>query len=226
MNNTLLIKKLINSLIPRIFFQVSIKRFRQRNHWKNQKSGDDHGYEKYAKERPQTQYLIKEIESRATKKDAILDMGCNCGYYLHVLKKAGYTNLAGVDISRHAIEYGRKEFDLDDSSMHVGAFEEIIPELVSKRQKFDLIFSMGATIELVHPSFDIIKHIALLSPKYVILFIQEWGHTTPRLYEYEFQKFGFLMVKCIRPYDGTEVATRNLAEIPSLLVFQKIPNGQ
>lgn len=222
MKNKSIIKKLINSLAPRSLFLLSIRRFNQRNHWKDQKSGDDHGYDKYTQERPQTPYLIKEVESRAKKNDSILDLGCNCGYYLFSLKKAGYTNLSGVDISRHAIEFGRHEFGLHDANMNVGAFEDVLPCLVSQQRKYDLIFSMGATIELVHPVFDIIKHLAILSQKYVILFIQEWGHTTPRLYEYEFQKHGFLMVKCIRPYDGSEVINANLEVIPSLLVFQKI----
>jgi len=222
MKNRGVFKKLINSIAPRFFFLFSIRRFNQRNHWRNQKSGDDHGYEKYTQERPQTPYLIKEVESRAQKNHSILDLGCNCGYYLFSLKKAGYTNLSGVDISRHAIEFGKKEFGLHDATMSVGAFEDVLPSLVSQQRKYDLIFSMGATIELVHPVFDIIKHLAILSQKYVILFIQEWGHTTPRLYEYEFQKHGFLMVKCIRPYDGSEVINANLEVIPSLLVFQKI----
>jgi SAM-dependent methyltransferase len=221
-NNILLMKKLTNSLTPRVLFLLSIKRLRQRNHWKDQKPGDDHGYEKYTQVRPQTPYLIKEVESKAKRNDAILDVGCNCGYYLYTLKKSGYVNLSGVDISRHAIEYGRKKFQLHDANMHIGAFEDVLPELVSQGKKYDLIFSMGATIELVHPAFDIIKSLTSLCQRYVILFIQEWGHTTPRLYEYEFQKQGFLMVKCIRPYDGSEVTTHNLETIPSMLVFQKI----
>lgn len=220
--NRSVFSKLLNSLTPRFFFLFSIRRLSQRNHWKDQKLGDDHGYDKYKQERPQTPYLIKEVESRIQKQDPILDLGCNCGYYLFSLKKAGYTNLSGVDISRHAIEFGKKEFGLQDATMTVGAFEDVLPSLVSHQRKFELIFSMGATIELVHPVFDIIRYMTTLSQRYVILFIQEWGHTSPRLYEYEFQKHGFLMVKCIRPYDGSEVINANLAVIPSLLVFQKI----
>lgn len=213
---------LINSLTPRVFFFFSVRRMIQRNHWAKQKFGDVQGCQNYMHHRPQTPYLIDEIKSRIKHEHAVLDLGCNCGYYLFELKKAGYKNLTGVDISSHAISFGKKNFCLEDLNMHVGAFENILPLLVAQRKKFDLIFSMGATIELVHPAFNIIKYLARLSDKYVILFVQELGHSTPRLYEYEFQKYGFLMVKCIRPFDGSEIDTLSLEKIQSLLVFQKV----
>lgn len=217
------IQALANSFIPRLIFKLSLRKISNRNHWKSQKYGDPHGYDKYTQNRHQVPYVLAEIESRVKKTEAIFDLGCNCGYYLKTLKHAGFTQLAGVDISKNAIEYGRKEFDLQGVDIHVGSFEDVLPNLVKQNNKFDLIYSMGATIELVHPSFDIIKFIALLSSKYVVLFISEWGHSTPRCYEYEFQRHGFIMVKCIRPYDGTWVQDSDVAAIASLLVFQKLP---
>jgi len=216
------LKALINSLTPRVFFFFSFRRMSQRNHWAKQKFGDVHGCQNYMHHRPQIPYLIDEINSRVKHEHAVLDLGCNCGYYLFELKKAGYKNLTGVDISSHAIKFGKKYFDLQNTNMHIGAFENVLPELLEQGRKFDVIFSMGASIELVHPSFDIIKYLARLSDKYVILFIWEWGRPTARLYEYEFQKYGFLMVKCIRPFDGSEIDTLNLKKIQSLLVFKKV----
>ena len=173
-------------------------------------------------ERPNSPYLIADIKSISKQDSTILDLGCNCGYFLFELKKIGYTNLSGVDISRSAIEFGKKYFDLQNTNMHIGAFENVLPELLDQGKKFDVIFSMGATIELVHPSFDIIKYLARLSDRYVLLYIQEWGQCSPRLYEYEFQKHGFLMVKCIRPYDASDVSTLNLKKMVSMLIFQKV----
>jgi SAM-dependent methyltransferase len=216
-------KKLTNSLIPRVLFFLSPRRLSERKYWKIQKQGDRHGYDKYTQDRPQAPHLLKEVEARAKKSDAILDLGCNCGYYLQALKKLGFSDLTGVDISKEAIEFGRQEFDVADIDFHVGSFEDALPVLVKGKKKYDLVFSMGATIELVHPSFDIIKYIALLSNKYVILFIAEWGFASTRLYEYEFQQNGFMLVKCIRPYDGAVVKNSKIESIFSLLVFQKLP---
>lgn len=151
-----------------------------------------------------------------------MDLGCNCGYFLFELSKIGYTNLSGVDISRSAIDFGKNHFDLQNTNMHIGAFENVLPELLDQGKKFDVIFSMGATIELVHPSFDIIKYIARLSNMYVLLYVHERGHCSPRLYEYEFQRHGFLMVKCLRPYDGSDVSKLNLKGMISLLIFRKL----
>lgn len=217
------IRTLTNSLVPRWIFKLSLRKLYNRNYWKKQKLGDAHGYDKYTQDRPQASYLLAEVESRVGKTEEILDLGCNCGYYLQALKRLGFTRLTGVDISKVAIEYGKKEFDLQGVELDVGSFEDTLPELVEQERQFDLIFSMGATIELVHPSFNIIKYLALLSGKYVVLFISEWGHATPRCYEYEFQQHGFLMVKCIRPYDGSLVQNSDVASIISLLVFQKLP---
>jgi 2-polyprenyl-3-methyl-5-hydroxy-6-metoxy-1,4-benzoquinol methylase len=217
------IKKVANSFVPRLIFMLSLRKMYQRNHWKNQKFGDSHGYDKYTQDRPQAPHLLKEVEDRAKKSETILDLGCNCGYYLQALKRLGFTRLTGVDISKQAIEYGQKEFDLQGVDLHVGSFEVVLRGFVKQKKQFDLIFSMGATIELVHPSFDIVKYLGLLSSKYVVLFISEWGHATPRLYEYEFQRHGFLLVKCIRPYDGSLIQDSDIEPITSLLVFQKLP---
>ena len=216
-------KTFINSFLPRFIFKISLRRLANRNHWKKQKFGDPHGYDKYTQDHPRAPYLLAEVASRVRKTDSILDLGCNCGYYLKTLKHAGFTQLAGVDISKDAIEYGQNEFGLQEVEFHIASFEEALPKLVRQNRQFNLIFSMGATIELVHPSFDIIKHLTLLSSQYVILFISEWAHATPRYYEFEFQQHGFLMVKCIRPFDGSLVQNSDIAPIISLLVFQKLP---
>lgn len=215
-------RKIFNSLFPRALFSLSPKKFSQRNHWSKQNKGDSHGYEQYSKERPQAAFLFSEIKNLVSRDSKIMDVGCNCGWYLMRLSQEGYSRLCGVDISRNAVEYGIKEFNLQNAELHVGSFEEVLPKLILEGCKYDLIYSMGATIELVHPSFDIIKSLCQLSSKYIILFIQEWGHSAPRLYEYEFQKHNFLMVKCMRPYDGTFVNTRDLSSFASMLIFQKI----
>jgi SAM-dependent methyltransferase len=153
--------------------------------------------------------------------NSILDLGCNCGYYLSLLKKEGYKTLSGVDISPVAIQYGIEQLNLSDVDLTVGSFEEILPKIVAEGIRFDLVYTLGATIELVHPSFDIISHICKISKRFVILIIGESSHSYPRFWEYEFNRNGFLMVKCIRPYNG-ETDIGNPMEIDSLMVFERV----
>ncbi len=213
------LEKCIHSLCPRIFFRLSPFKNRSKVHWRAQEEGDPHGYDKYNTYNPKIRILLDELEIRASANSRILDLGCNCGYYLHELRKAGYGSLSGVDISEKAIEYGKRTFGLTGIELMVGSFEEILPQLVAENRRFDLIYSMGATLELVHPSFDIIRFICQLSKHYVVLDIYEWGHSYPRLWEYEFHQQGFALVKCIRPFMGGIV--RDPVEEDSLLVFQR-----
>lgn len=213
-------KKICNTFFPRCLHSLSPNKYWTRKHWKNQNSGDLHGYDKYCVPHPRIPYLLDEISHLVTKNSKIIDLGCNCGYYLNCLKNNGYTSLSGVDISKNALEYGKKNLNLTEVDLIEGSFEEVLPNLISKNKKYDLLYSMGATIELVHPSFDIIKMICNLSDKYVILSICEWGHSYPRFYEYEFNRHGFYQIKAIRPYDSN-TNIQDPTTITSMLIFKK-----
>lgn len=214
--------RVLNSLLPRALWALSPRRLRQRRYWSSQKEGDSHGFDKYTHNRPQAPYLFQEIDRLAASGDRILDLGCNSGYYLQELKRRGFAHLAGLDISLTAIEFGKTEFDLAGVDLIVGSFEDALPTFFAEGRRFDVIYSMGATIELVHPSFDIVRSIAQICDKYVVLFISEWGHGNARLYEYEFQKSNFLLVKCCRPYNGVYLQGTPPSSLYSLLVFQRI----
>jgi SAM-dependent methyltransferase len=192
-----------------------------RSHWRNQDRGDIHGFDQYCEPHERIPIFLDEINRLADKNDMLLDLGCNCGYYLKCLKEQGYTSLTGVDISEKALDYGKNTFDLGNVTLIQGSFEDVLPLLILENKAYDLVYSMGATIELVHPSFDIIKSICKLSKKYVFLIISEWGHAYPRFYEYEFNRQGFLLVKAIRPYDFS-VKSQNPSIEESLLVFRKV----
>ena len=214
-------RKAVNTFFPKFLFRLSIKRSSSRTYWQDQHTGSPHGYEKYLIHFPRIDVLLSEVRQRAVKEATILDLGCNCGYQLSLLKKAGFSSLTGIDICSPAIEFGKKNLDLEGIELIVGSFEDVLPRLLSEKRRFDLIYSMGATLELVHPSFDIIRSLCSLSNDYVILGIAEWGHAYPRFWEYEFNTHGFAMVKCIRPIDGTKRLV-NPENEESLLVFQKI----
>ncbi|MBW1740281.1 MAG: class I SAM-dependent methyltransferase [Deltaproteobacteria bacterium] len=217
------LKKAFFTFFPRILFKcLPFIKGRQRKHWESQRPGDIHGYEKFEIDDGTSVTLLKEIKSRVDKDEAILDLGCNCGRHLVKLRSEGYTNLSGLDICQNAIDYGRKKFDLlSDVELIVGSFEEELPRLASINRKFDLIYSVGANLAVVYPSFDIIRYICMLCQKYVILIFDDAGHSYPRFWEYEFGLHNFLLTKLLRPFDGSEsIADAN--GISALLVFKRV----
>lgn len=215
------INKIVNSFFPRFLFRLSPARAAARKHWAAQKEGDIHGFDKYTMYHPRAPVILDEIRARIPHDGSVLDLGCNCGFYLSLLRDEGFQNLSGVDISPAAIQYGRDHFRLADVDLTTGSFEETLPAFISQEKQYDLVYSLGATVELVHPSFDIVGSLCRISRKYIILIISEWGHDYPRFWEYEFNRNGFLLVKCIRPYDGKPAGSDYVSE-NSLLVFQKI----
>jgi SAM-dependent methyltransferase len=216
-------QKAFFTFCPRPIFRLDPSRNAQKIHWKSQDIGDPHGYDKYDKLNAEhASVLFKEVQSVLEKNKSILDLGCNCGYMLDGLKKIGYKNLSGIDICKNAIEYGKKKFDLAGVELTVGSQEEVLPRLVSQKRIFDLVYSCGASVSLVHPSFDVIRHICRLSHKYVIMVNEDsLGFPYPRLWEYEFNRNGFAMVKYLMPYDGS-VLTAGREDGRSLAVYQRV----
>tara|TARA_Y200000002_G_C22670281_1_gene659706 strand:+ start:1567 stop:2298 length:732 start_codon:yes stop_codon:yes gene_type:complete len=129
-------------------------------------------------------FLEKIIEISKTN-DAILDLGCGIGRHLNYLKKNSYNNLHGVDIMRSTkLNY----FDLSGINLHTCFLQEY---LINNKKKYDIIYSVGAVIELVHPSFDIVKYMCRASNKFICLLLQPDMHYFPRFYIYEFRRNGF-----------------------------------
>lgn len=69
----------------------------------------------------------------ADKNSALLDMGCGFGSLIYTLKKKGYTNLKGIDLSEGQVkvahELGLTEIELQD----------LLPYLKNNKNKFDVI---------------------------------------------------------------------------------------
>jgi 2-polyprenyl-3-methyl-5-hydroxy-6-metoxy-1,4-benzoquinol methylase len=67
------------------------------------------------------------------KNSALLDMGCGFGSLIYTLKKKGYTNLKGIDLSEGQVkvahELGLTEIELQD----------LLPYLKNNKNKFDVI---------------------------------------------------------------------------------------
>ena len=213
-------KKAVNTFCPRWIFGLSPWKGKEKIHWGNQDAGQLHGYDKYNIYDPRIGFLIKEVGHLISKDDTILDLGCNCGLYLSELRNAGYCQTTGVDISPSAISYGRKHFGFRDEELILGSFDVAIPLLQKKGKRFILTYSMGATLELVHPSYDVVRGLCNVTDKYVVLIISKWGHRYPRFWEYEFNRQGFNLVTCITPWDDTDPDS-DPATMNSLLIFRR-----
>jgi SAM-dependent methyltransferase len=162
--------------------------------------------------------LLKEVEvSVASKNASILDLGCNAGRFLNELHRKGYTNLHGVDISAAAQALMKTTFpDLYKVvDFHCQTFQEYLLE--AENRSMDIVFTHGATVELVHPSFPLIHHLCRICNQSVVLMIYESGHSYPRFWEWEFNQQGFILSKALRP-----AAT---GEVHSLLRFTRVQDS-
>lgn len=132
-------------------------------------------------------YFDKNIQ----KNDKILDLACNSGRHLNGLYKKKYKDLNGVDIMATALDFFERKFP---DVFKVANIEKNFMQrkLLKTESKFyDTLYSIGATIELIHPSFDIISHMCRVSRKHIIILIQPNAHNYPRFYELEFSRHGF-----------------------------------
>jgi SAM-dependent methyltransferase len=148
---------------------------------------------------PASQVQMEEIMSLLPDRNsAILDMGCNVGRHLNYLYGQGYRNLRGVDWSSAAI----RDMATRYPAMHAGSkltnasFEDF---LRGTAEQVDLVYTRGATFELVHPGFPLVRHVCRIARRYVVLVISEAAHAYPRFWEYEFAREGFELTHLRRP---------------------------
>lgn len=157
--------------------------------------------------------LLNKVQDYATTTDsAILDLGCNCGRHIEFLYNHGFRNLSGVDIMKDAITFfkDRSPDAYKGSNICHDFFQRFL--LKKKTLEYEIVYTVGATIELVHPSFDVIKEMCRVSKSYVIILIQENSHAYPRFYVTEFKRNNFELIDSQRPIADSNV---------SLLVFKR-----
>ena len=190
--------------------------------WANQSIGSHYTPGNYVVLEPSSHVLIEEVANRASAVDVpILDLGCNCGRHLNALMNLGFKELYGVDIGRKALSYMDEVFPglSKHAKITCASFQQYLLEMPD--QFFDVLYTKGATVELIHPSFPLISQLARVSRRYVILCIQENSHAYPRYWTYEFERAGFVLVKLLRPADETAIRVP-----PSLLVYRRCIPGQ
>lgn len=167
----------------------------------------------YAKMDADGERLLGWVERVCPARDAaILDVGCNCGRHMIYLAHHGYTNLTGVDAMGAAIElFARHAPDVfPKASVHHDLFQRFL--MRQPDRAYDTTYSHGATIELVHPSFDIVAHLCRITRRNICLILLE-NDGFPRDWIGQFARHGFKLLHGDRP-----MAPESRA---SLLVFQR-----
>ena len=141
------------------------------------------------------QLFLQTVKQNCAPQEKILDICCNQGRFLMELCKGGYSNLHGFDIMSGAIELckNHQNFDPKKISVETSLAQNYFPR--QKDASFDWAMTYSATIELIHPEFDIFKELGRVVRKGLVLFINENGHYYPRFYKYLIKKTGFKKLK-------------------------------
>jgi hypothetical protein len=157
--------------------------------------------------------LLKKVQEYASGNDApVLDLGCNSGRHIEYLYNNGFRNITGVDVMKNALLYFQRRCPNVYKNSHIyhNFFQRFLQN--TSAAKFEIVYSVGATIEIVHPSFDVIGEMCRVSRLFVIVLVQENKHSYPRFYVSEFKKNNFKLTYSQRPIGDSTV---------SLLVFER-----
>ncbi len=149
-----------------------------------------------------TMKFVDYVDAHIDRGDRVLDICCNQGRFLFELKKRGVAHLYGFDIMRQAIENIKKNDNFTVDNMHI---EHIMAQDYFKNKSndaFDYAITYSATIELIHPGFDIFAELSRTIKKGMFLVLNESGHAYPRFYRMLHEKNGFKIVT-VKPWgDG------------------------
>lgn len=173
-------------------------------------SSETRGWNPYSYLRSEPRRLLQRLLQGTQTNESVLDLGCNCGSDLDILRRRGFTALYGVDAGIDALDIFAREFPVtwQMATVENDLFQRYLYR--ADTNMVDVIHSHGATLELVHPSFPLIKHMCRVAQSRIYIQIMERGHSYPRDYIGEFRRHGFDLI----------YADRNMPEYgESLLEF-------
>jgi SAM-dependent methyltransferase len=202
---------LIQKILLKLFYFYP--RLKETSTWAEGDIGKYRDYSLFEKFRPNIDEftLDKIFKLTPSKELPVLDLGCNQGRCIRYLYKKGLRNLHGVDVMESALKYFEEQYEsiYKDCKLECNFFQRYL--IKTKDNFFYNSYTFGATIEIVHPSYNLIKELVRVTKKNIILLIDENGHWYPRFYVHEFKKNNTKLIY----YKKFE---SNL----SLLIFEKI----
>ena len=168
---------------------------RKRTHEEQLKSwAESTPHEPYLRGIEKSEYAVPLIAEIAGGLDSsILELGCNVGRNLEYLRRAGYTNLGGIEVSPRARALREGHYPNLDITYYEGPIEEWI----LRCRRFDVVFSM-AVLQHVHPDSDwIFTEIARVAKRGIVTIEDEVRDTKslwPRNYGAIFTNLGYTEV--------------------------------
>jgi SAM-dependent methyltransferase len=143
-------------------------------------------------------FLVEVIRRHAAPAERILEIGCNAGRNLDHLFRAGYTRLAGLELSENAVRLLRATYPdmARQTALHVGALEDRVRGFANG--EFDLVYTM-AVLEHIHTDSDwVFGEIARIARRTLVTIEDEreasWRHF-PRNYRKVFERLGLRQVE-------------------------------
>ena len=105
--------------------------------------------------------IITNFFSDIDRNCSILELGCNVGLNLSILKKMGFKKLSGVEINEKAYEIAKTNHP--EIKFYNSSIEEFNPN-----QKFDLVFTAGVLIHINPKTIpNVISKIIKLTNKFI-----------------------------------------------------------
>jgi SAM-dependent methyltransferase len=206
-------RKLFMGMWPNIFIA---------REWSDADIGKEYDPSNYTESGSHVDTLCDLVAQYATSKDRpILDIGCNCGRHINQLASMGFTNLHGVDVSKRALEFMPEWFPatVGKVTTHHDLFQRYLSN--APDSSFDIVYTHTITIEEVHPSFNLVRHLARVTRNHVILLIDEHGGFS-RFWEFEFRRQDFFLTFLMRPISSTtEPPHDKMKSQPTMFVFTK-----
>lgn len=135
---------------------------------------------------------------QVTPDDSVLEIGCNAGPNLEGLRRLGFSNLAGVEISTTAVDEMRQTFPelAALATIHQGPAEDVLPRLESG--SVDVVFTMAVLLH-VHPSsHQVMAEMARVARQHVCVIEAEdvtCNYIFARNYRRVFERLGCTEVK-------------------------------
>ena len=109
--------------------------------------------------------IFKEFFEPFKRDISIIELGCNIGLKLSILKKMGFVNLTGVEINKNALK------EAQQNNPEINFIQSSIEEFNPNQEKFDLVFTSGVLIHISPLSINqIIKKIINLSRNHIFGF--------------------------------------------------------